>query len=314
MNLTSIRYFVVLAKKLHFTKAAQELYISQQNLSQHIKKLEEHYGMPLFHRKPQLQLTPAGHVFFEACLKIVNEEDNAMHRLNDMAENNAGILFVGATQYRGQYWLPKVLPDYMRAWPNVTVNLTNKTSVKMEQMLFSGDLDFFVGIKHEDDPFLKTIPLMNDRVYLALTRDLLVRYFGENSDQIIEECKNGTTLKRFKDLPFLRLTSNFRLRKLMDLCFEEAGFRPKAALEAGSIELMISLFQENLGAFFCTGMRVPSLKESYPNSVFLPVLLNQDYILSPLSIVYHKDRFFPSYARDFMARVQELFASIEVDD
>lgn len=57
MNLLSLYYFVELAKELHVTNTAQKLYISQQNLSQHIQRLEQYYGVPLFHRKPKLALT-----------------------------------------------------------------------------------------------------------------------------------------------------------------------------------------------------------------------------------------------------------------
>lgn len=53
LNILSLYYFVVLAKELHMTHAAKKLYITQQNLSQHIQKLEAHYGVELFVRKPK---------------------------------------------------------------------------------------------------------------------------------------------------------------------------------------------------------------------------------------------------------------------
>ena len=92
MDLTSLRYFVALARNLHFTKTAQELYISQQNLSQHINKLETHYRTPLFYRKPKLQLTPAGKALYDSCIKILTEEDNISRQMNDIIQNNV-VLF-----------------------------------------------------------------------------------------------------------------------------------------------------------------------------------------------------------------------------
>ncbi|MFQ7225281.1 MAG: LysR family transcriptional regulator [Enterocloster sp.] len=166
MDLTSLRYFVALARNLHFTKTAQELYISQQNLSQHINKLETHYRTPLFYRKPKLQLTPAGKALYDSCIKILTEEDNISRQMNDIIQNNVGSLSIGASQYRGQYWLPLILPDYLKRWPNINVQVTMERSEKMEQLLVSGDLDFFVGIKHGDDSLLRFIPLMNDKVYM----------------------------------------------------------------------------------------------------------------------------------------------------
>ena len=54
MNLISLYYFTELAKELHMTNTAQKLYITQQNLSQHIQRLEQYYGVELFYRKPKL--------------------------------------------------------------------------------------------------------------------------------------------------------------------------------------------------------------------------------------------------------------------
>ena len=58
MELNSLYYFTELAKDLHVTRTAERLYISQQTLSNHIARLEEHYGAKLFYRKPIFSLTP----------------------------------------------------------------------------------------------------------------------------------------------------------------------------------------------------------------------------------------------------------------
>lgn len=308
MDLISLRYFTALAKNLHFTKTAQELFITQQNLSQHIKKLEDYYGTVLIERKPKLRLTPAGEALLEAARKIQTESDNILLQLNDMKENNVGTLSFGASQYRGTYWIPLVLPEYIKKWPNVQVKLTMEPSRKMEQLLLAGSLDFFVGIKEGDDPFLRTIPLMKDKVYLAVSKGLLEKSFGQNSNIIINECLSGTSLRKFQNVPFIRLNTNYRLRLLMDQCFKEAGFKPKQVIEVPSIEMMISMLPYDIGAFFCTGMRLKSIQEKYPDVLFFPVLLEGKFIYNSLSIVYHKDKYFPAYSQDFIQRLQAFFA------
>ena len=77
MNLLSLYYFVELAKELHVTNTAQKLYISQQNLSQHIQRLEQYYGVPLFHRKPKLALTYAGEQLYAVAVKILPRNMNS---------------------------------------------------------------------------------------------------------------------------------------------------------------------------------------------------------------------------------------------
>ena len=102
MNLLSLYYFVELAKELHVTNTAQKLYISQQNLSQHIQRLEQYYGVPLFHRKPKLALTDAGEQLYAVAVKILAEEHEFQNRLADISEKSIGNLKLGIPTYRGQ--------------------------------------------------------------------------------------------------------------------------------------------------------------------------------------------------------------------
>ena len=60
MNLRSLHYFLIAAEEMNFTKAAERLFISQQALSSHIKRLEDEYGVRLFERRPALHLTLEG--------------------------------------------------------------------------------------------------------------------------------------------------------------------------------------------------------------------------------------------------------------
>ena len=92
MNLLSLYYFVELAKELHVTNTTQKLYISQQNLSQHIQRLEQYYGVPLFHRKPKLALTYAGEQLYAVAVKILAEEHEFQNRLADISEKSIGNL------------------------------------------------------------------------------------------------------------------------------------------------------------------------------------------------------------------------------
>lgn len=101
MNLQSLYYFVELAKELHVTHTAQKLYISQQNLSQHIQKLEQYYGVTLFNRKPKMTLTYAGEQLLAVATKILAEENELINRLSNISTNRKGHLKVGIPGYRG---------------------------------------------------------------------------------------------------------------------------------------------------------------------------------------------------------------------
>ena len=72
MNLLNLEYFLIAAEELNFTRAAKRLHIAQQSLSNHIAKLEDHFGTPLFDRNPPMSLTPAGGMFQALCTAIKN--------------------------------------------------------------------------------------------------------------------------------------------------------------------------------------------------------------------------------------------------
>ena len=99
MNLISLYYFTELAKELHVTNTSQRLYISQQNLTQHIQRLEQHYGVLLFVRKPKLALTYAGEQLLIAANKILAEETELINRLSNISKTGAGRLRVGIPSY-----------------------------------------------------------------------------------------------------------------------------------------------------------------------------------------------------------------------
>lgn len=311
MDMISIRYFVALAQNVHFTKTAQQLYISQQNLSQHIKKLEDHYQTTLFIRKPQLKLTPAGEVLYESYINILKEEDIAQAKVNDIIQNNVGTMVIGASPYRGQFWIPRVLPGFISKWPNITTKIKMERTGDMERDLLTGDMDFFVGIKSCDDSLLRVKPLMSDRVFLVIPKSLIQKHVGENVEELIHEFQQGTTLSPFEQVPFIRLMSNYKLREQVNLCFQEAGFSPKNILELSTIETMISLLSSNIAAFFCTGMRVPELSTLYPDVCFFPILYQNHFVYSNLSIVYHKDHYFPRYSNDFIEDLTDFFSSFD---
>lgn len=92
LNILSLYYFVVLAKELHMTHAAKKLYITQQNLSQHIQKLEAHYGVELFVRKPKMALTIEGEQLYDTASKILSEEEDIVNKFSIISQKSIGRL------------------------------------------------------------------------------------------------------------------------------------------------------------------------------------------------------------------------------
>lgn len=310
MNLISLYYFVELAKELHVTNTAQKLYISQQNLSQHIQRLEHHYDVELFYRRPKLSLTYAGEQLYAAAAKILAEETELVSRLSGISTNKSGNLKVGIPAYRGQICLPDILSRFYERWPNVTIQLTDKSSAKMEEMVNQGELDFYIGVKHQEHSTLDIIPLLNDRIFLVCSDSLLNKHYGSAFEELKQRAASGADLSLFSKLPFLLPEPKMRLRKVIDECFQATKTTPAVFLESSSTELLISLYPNHYGAFFCTQMRLPVLIKEAPDANLFPLLLNGQIVEHPISLVRHSERFLPSYASDFIDITKEVFHNI----
>lgn len=310
MNLISLYYFVELAKELHVTNTAQKLYISQQNLTQHIQRLEQHYGVTLFYRKPKLALTYAGEQLYTAAVKILAEENELVNRLSSISVSNGGSLKVGIPAYRGQICLPEILPQFYEKWPNVRIILVNESSGKMEDMIFNGELDLFIGIMYQDSPKLHIKTILNDRIYLVCSDELLKKYLPDNFESLKQSALSGVSLKQFETVPFLLPEPPMRLRRTIDQCFQDARVTPHVFLESSTTELLISLYPYHYGAFFCTQMRLPLLFEMYPDANAFPLKLKGSIVQHRLVLAHHKDRFLPPYAKDFMEITEEVFGRI----
>lgn len=310
MNLLSLYYFVELAKELHVTNVAQRLYISQQNLSQHIQRLEHFYGVELFYRKPRLALTYAGEQLYAAAIKILAEESDFVNRLSSISKKRAGNLKIGIPAYRGQICLPDILSRFHKLWPNVSIQLIDKASEKMEEMVRDGELDFYIGVIHPNSAQLDILPLLDDSVFLVCSDELLKRYYTDSCEELKKRSRKGANLKWFSHVPFLLPEPRMRLRKLIDECFLDAKVTPEIFLESSSTELLISLYPNHYGAFFCTQMRLPLLAASAPDANTFPMILKGEFVQHHIGLVRHKDRFLPDYVNDFIEITKDVFHEI----
>ena len=100
MDLISLYYFSELAKDLHMTRTANRLFISQQTLSNHIKRLEDSLDVQLFQRKPTFQLTYAGEQVLSFANVVNSEYANLKDLLSDISQQERGVIRFGASYLR----------------------------------------------------------------------------------------------------------------------------------------------------------------------------------------------------------------------
>jgi DNA-binding transcriptional LysR family regulator len=139
-----LRVFAAVAQHLSFTKAAQELFISQPAVTKHIRELEAQYAQRLLERRGnRVALTEAGRLLqahadsVAAAQQLLQEQ---LQALQDPA-TAAGRLRLGSSTTLSQYVLPSLLPAFQRRYPQVELTLRNANSELIADALLRGDLD-----------------------------------------------------------------------------------------------------------------------------------------------------------------------------
>lgn len=191
MKLQRIRYFVTLAQTLSFSRTAEIHYVSQTTISLQIRELEDELGVKLFNRtKRKVELTPAGHVFLEDALKIVDLVDRADEKMllfRDAPVEPLSLRVLVANSLKPGCIVP-ALNGFKSANPDVFLSCVYRPMKEIHSALVLGEADvglmFDLGEHVHDDVEAVTIGriaqcvVVNKNSYLAqcekLTRSQLV--------------------------------------------------------------------------------------------------------------------------------------------
>ncbi|MBL4836779.1 MAG: LysR family transcriptional regulator [Kordiimonadaceae bacterium] len=143
MELTQLRYFVMVAEELHFSRAAEKLNMTQPPLSQSIKKLEEEIGASLLERgrKRHVKLTPAGQTLLVSARRILEESQRAKQSALLAKSGESGILTIMHTDDYISGWLPDLLLEFNQCYPNIYLEFFQGISTHVAGRINSGELD-----------------------------------------------------------------------------------------------------------------------------------------------------------------------------
>jgi DNA-binding transcriptional LysR family regulator len=138
-----LRYFIAVAERLHFGRAAAALHISQPPLSRAIRSLEASLGVALFARtRRRVELTPEGARLLEEARRTLAQLERVVLELRGMAAGEQGRLRIGFVSLADFGVLPGLLKAYKAARPGVALALREMLSPEQAAALMAGELDF----------------------------------------------------------------------------------------------------------------------------------------------------------------------------
>lgn len=244
MELRHLRYFIVLAEELNFSRAAERLQMAQPPLSQQIRALENELGLQLFDRTTRpLQLTPAGQVFLEKTRQVFTQVEQAKVLAKRASRGEIGQLRVGINTSIANSILPDILRTFCDRFPEVEVVLQEQASYQQLQKLCDRHIDVgFVNLHHlqqidENDDTLRFVSILQEPFVIVLPE----------SHPLAQQTQVSLTAlaDELFILPPPHLPSGL-YDQIVSLC-QHVGFSPKVKQEATWMSTVLSLVAGGVG-------------------------------------------------------------------
>lgn len=167
MDFDQLRYFLQVAERQSFTKAAEDLTISQSALSRSIQKLEEELGQPVFERKTRsVALTDAGTLLQSRAQHILTILEDTKAEITD--DGQSGRVRVGAIPTIAPYYLPEILKRFAGEFPRATVIVQENTTENLIKSCTQGEIDLAILALPVPARYLEIEELFEEELLLVL--------------------------------------------------------------------------------------------------------------------------------------------------
>jgi LysR family transcriptional regulator, hydrogen peroxide-inducible genes activator len=169
MTLTELRYIVAVARERHFGRAAEACFVSQPTLSVAIKKLEEELDLKLFERgASEVSVTPLGEAIVRQAQSVLEQAAAIKEIAKRGKDPLSGPLRLGIIYTIGPYLLPELVRHAIDMTPQMPLMLQENFTVKLLDMLRSGELDCAILAEPFPDTGLATAPLYDEPFLVAV--------------------------------------------------------------------------------------------------------------------------------------------------
>ncbi len=165
--------FMCAVEEMSFSKAAEKSFVTQQCLSNHIKRLEKSCGTKLFHRTPQLTLTEAGRILYQSYIQIRDIEETTAHKLQQNPENVHGIIRIGTHLNRARIFMLEPFIRFHQVYPNIQLNVVSIHTAVTEEVLSENRVDIVLAANGPYAPSTKREAVGQERIVFLASPKLL---------------------------------------------------------------------------------------------------------------------------------------------
>jgi DNA-binding transcriptional LysR family regulator len=163
-----LQVFHAVAKRLNFTKAAGELFISQPAVTRHIHELEQQFKVKLFERNgTRIRLSPAGQRLLQHTEELFAVYRNIEFDMSSLTQGHSGRLFLGGSMTTAPYIIPPILAEFHSRYKDVEVSLVTGNTQQIEQALEQQEIDLGIVEGHTRNSSIRYTEFMKDEIVLV---------------------------------------------------------------------------------------------------------------------------------------------------
>lgn len=290
MDVRDLQVFLSVANHLNFTRAGEEVHLSQPSVSVRIRQLEHDLGSKLFEQLgKKVVLTEAGQLLIPYATRVIAAMDDARHAIDELKGLERGSLRIGASTTAGMYLIPRAIAQFKQRYPKIEVHLAVKDTQQIEEGVIRNEFDFgFVG-GHLVGDEVDVLPWLTDQIVLiaapkhALTRKKSVKTHDLRKERFILREPGSAT------------------RAAILSHFQKSDLEIDTVMEMENPESVKTAVQSALGIAFISKFAVET--ELKAKSLVVVRVQGLD-IHRELKIVYRKDKHLGRAAQTFIRMAQ----------
>ncbi len=293
MNFHQLRIFYTVAKHRSFTRAGNELLLTQPAVSIQVQQLEEEYQTKLFDRVgKKVILTEAGKILLNYAASILDLSRQADSALQDLRGLKTGTLNIGAGLTLGAYYVPEIIKGFSKKYPQISIrmHLDNSFQVIENILSFKDDLGFVARVHHQDR--LTVFPFFREKLVLI------------TSCSHPRAKKKGLSIHDVEGERFILRERGSATREVVEETLQKSHVPIKVVMELGSNEAIKAAVQAGLGMSIISNrvvLREVKMKTLVTHS-FSDTQMERD-----LYVVYHKDKYLSSPVQGFIQHTMRVF-------
>lgn len=251
MNFSNISYFLAIVEEGSISAAARKLYISQQALSEQLRKMEGEVGAPLLKRGKNFELTAAGQCLYRDGRELLRVYTSMMEDIQDVTTKRRKKITLGIPTFWTPPHLFELLLIFRQKYPEYEIAVVRRQHTDIEHNMNGVDL-YFSALPLS--PHLENqIILEHDPFHVSLRRSLAEEFFRDRWVDVEARLKETKSLIHLKELPFIALRDRYgQLVQSHTLIFNEYRMSPVFGFNSENFDLNEQACLNGMGCLLST--------------------------------------------------------------